>query len=790
MLHRLVLLAIFVAAFLSSALAQPAISLPSSLPLQIPNARPESTLTLSSGAATLARASHLIAAESGTADTVTSFVVTAFRAGATVKIAPDAGDTITIDAAISDTGRDFDLSGDQFAYVHVQAGGAYVVSRGGGGSSADATVINAADYGVVCDYNTGTLTGTNNTAAFRSMDADIEAAGNATIVLPGGNCLVYDTADTDAALWDIQANAVDNIKIISNGTKLYTKKDYHTSTNAYAGVFFFRGGVESLIIEGRLEFVTDIAGSPPYSDRGLSFFEVWEGIDYFQADLKCTGGRQCLRFTRQTNSDGVAGLARNLNFSIETDRTYYSVSTENTGYNVSAVVRSAKAGRSWIGGGMERVNASVFSKDNQVTEDVLWSCYNLAAQNDRPYMRDVQLFYDSAPRTASPPGSGSVTLRAWGSGACRMEGMDINVNHREDGTNKTADIFKIVKQAENQTLDDTGTDGHVIHFKNLSIRGLAYGPNAKIYIGGTGAGHASGNWTGEDIRIDNLVIRADGSASSQLDVLDSVALILNGSVEFPGNSNGLVAPRTGSFIAWRDTNSTIGAGSFHGNSSYFNVRGGAGYGGISVGGATGALFDVQHNGTTQGRFGTGGGGWYLACGDTVVTCVTMTNADVDINTRLEQRGGPVPYVLAQSAVAASHTGNTTETALATITIPAGEMGPNGWVEVYTLWSVTNNANNKTPRIRLGGIGGTAFYNLATANTTYGRLLTNISNRNSAASQIGMPADVQGWGFAPNAVVTATVNTANAQDLVISCQLATGTDTCTLEAYRVVVFYKS
>ena len=42
--------------------------------------------------------------------------------------------------------------------------------------------------------------------------------------------------------------------------------------------------------------------------------------------------------------------------------------------------------------------------------------------------------------------------------------------------------------------------------------------------------------------------------------------------------------------------------------------------------------------------------------------------------------------LAQSAVAASLTGTTTETALATIVIPAGSMGPNGQVEVAALWS--------------------------------------------------------------------------------------------------------
>lgn len=101
------------------------------LPVAIPNVQPETTVTIVSGAATLSRASHLIAAETGTADSVTSFSVAAFQPGDTIKIAADAGDTITIDAAISDNGAPFDLSGAKFAFVHVRAGGAYIVSQGG-----------------------------------------------------------------------------------------------------------------------------------------------------------------------------------------------------------------------------------------------------------------------------------------------------------------------------------------------------------------------------------------------------------------------------------------------------------------------------------------------------------------------------------------------------------------------------------------------------------------------------------------------------------------------------------
>lgn len=109
---------------------------------RIANSAPAAPVAIAAGVFTVTQASHILAAESGTADTVTSFVITAMQAGDTVKIAADTGDTITIDAAISDTGVAFDIADDEFAYVHIKAGGAYIVSRGGGGGSEAAETFN------------------------------------------------------------------------------------------------------------------------------------------------------------------------------------------------------------------------------------------------------------------------------------------------------------------------------------------------------------------------------------------------------------------------------------------------------------------------------------------------------------------------------------------------------------------------------------------------------------------------------------------------------------------------
>lgn len=140
-------------------------------------------------------------------------------------------------------------------------------------------------------------------------------------------------------------------------------------------------------------------------------------------------------------------------------------------------------------------------------------------------------------------------------------------------------------------------------------------------------------------------------------------------------------------------------------------------------------------------------------------------------------------VLAKSSVAASHTGNTTETTLATVSIPAGAMGPNGRVRITSLWSATNNANNKSMRHKFGGTN----YFAQNMSTQQGwRHETEIANRNAANSQVGNTSNVFGsQAAAPN---TSAVDTTSAVTVLITGQLANSADTVTLESYRVEVLY--
>lgn len=141
-------------------------------------------------------------------------------------------------------------------------------------------------------------------------------------------------------------------------------------------------------------------------------------------------------------------------------------------------------------------------------------------------------------------------------------------------------------------------------------------------------------------------------------------------------------------------------------------------------------------------------------------------------------------LLARSAVAASVTGTLSETALATVTIKAGVMGTNGQLRITTLWSHTNSANTKTERVRLGGIGGTAFLEVNATTTDSGQLMTMIRNRNSASSQVGANSGSSGLGLLAGAIATASLDTAAAQDIAITGQLVTAAESITLESYSV------
>lgn len=147
-------------------------------------------------------------------------------------------------------------------------------------------------------------------------------------------------------------------------------------------------------------------------------------------------------------------------------------------------------------------------------------------------------------------------------------------------------------------------------------------------------------------------------------------------------------------------------------------------------------------------------------------------------------------LIAASAVAVSHTGDLLQTTLATITVPANSMGPNGILKLTTLWSFGGvDADAKQARIYFGGVEVQRY---TTTTTVVGaQLLRIIRNRNSASSQVmsSLTEDAE-YRLKTTANQTTAINTAANVTILICGQLyTTATNTVTLEAYMAEVLYR-
>ena len=123
------------------------------------------------------------------------------------------------------------------------------------------------------------------------------------------------------------------------------------------------------------------------------------------------------------------------------------------------------------------------------------------------------------------------------------------------------------------------------------------------------------------------------------------------------------------------------------------------------------------------------------------------------------------------------TGTTSETTLLTVNIPASLIGASGKVKMYPLYSMTNNANSKVLRVKLGG--SVAFY-AAVSNSSHSSALVIIRNIGSESVQKSSTAVVSGLGNTGTALNTLAIDTSVATTITVTGQLAVGTDTMTLE----------
>lgn len=155
-----------------------------------------------------------------------------------------------------------------------------------------------------------------------------------------------------------------------------------------------------------------------------------------------------------------------------------------------------------------------------------------------------------------------------------------------------------------------------------------------------------------------------------------------------------------------------------------------------------------------------------------------------------------PVLLGQSGAAVSHTGDTNETVLATIPVPANLPGKNGRMVVECEFE-RNSGGTATvqPRVRFGasgaGVGGTIMgttgsFSNAQA-TVIGRVsIKNLNATNSQKSQSNNQLNVP-YAISSGAFLTAAIDTTTASEIAITGKLGDSGDTITLVSYQVLAY---
>lgn len=125
--------------------------------------------------------------------------------------------------------------------------------------------------------------------------------------------------------------------------------------------------------------------------------------------------------------------------------------------------------------------------------------------------------------------------------------------------------------------------------------------------------------------------------------------------------------------------------------------------------------------------------------------------------------------------------NTSENILATGKIPAGALGLTGALRIFLSFVLTNNANAKTLRVRLGGISGSVIWSQAAANAGVCRADISCGNTGTASSNVSTAMTQLDATMQTAAAVTTTVDTSVALTLVVTCEKASGADNIVLNS---------
>lgn len=149
----------------------------------------------------------------------------------------------------------------------------------------------------------------------------------------------------------------------------------------------------------------------------------------------------------------------------------------------------------------------------------------------------------------------------------------------------------------------------------------------------------------------------------------------------------------------------------------------------------------------------------------------------------------VTYPIARSGASVSVPADTTEDILATITLPANALGANGFIRFRALFGLTNDANAKTFRLRIGGIGGTVISTFNFANQDAVLVQGELHAVNATNSQLtNSTAQLTSGTFAtPSYNAVSAIDTTAATTFVITGQKASAGNTMRMDGYLSQIF---
>jgi hypothetical protein len=178
--------------------------------------------------------------------------------------------------------------------------------------------------------------------------------------------------------------------------------------------------------------------------------------------------------------------------------------------------------------------------------------------------------------------------------------------------------------------------------------------------------------------------------------------------------------------------------------------------------------------TCEAAQASGSGQWLLAANNL---------SDVDNAVTARSNLGYLVQVIQQQP---AFTGSTNETTIATIQIPGGAMGANGFMRILIFWSGTG-ASNKQMRLR-GGPSDTELLSAGTSQATFMHL-SNILNQNSESSQITAPVGSPVvYGGSSLSLSTTAIDTSVDWELDFTMQLTNSSDSSTLRRAVIETIY--